>query len=283
MLISELLKHGSKTLQKNNISTHLLDSELFLSNLLNINREKILTSNDQEVSENIICNFNQLIKKRLKREPVAYLFKEKEFWSKKFIVNNSTLIPRPETEMLVERIIKYFKNKKIYILDIGTGSGCILLTLLDQMKKSKGIGIDISNKAIDIALKNSKKFKLINKSKFFNRSLDQIFGYKFDLIVSNPPYIARHQLKNLDEDIKNFEPKIALDGGNDGLDLIKKVIYKTKNILKLNGMLALEIGNEQIDKVSKILLKNNFKVEHIIKDYKENVRGVISTYIKYEQ
>ena len=277
MLLSELLKHGSKTLKQKNIHTHLLDSELFLSNLLNTSREKILTLNDQKVSEEIIFNFNELIKKRSKKEPVAYLFKEKEFWSKKFIVDNSTLIPRPETEMLVERIIKYFKNKKIHILDVGTGSGCILLTLLDQMKKSKGIGIDISSKAIDIASKNSKKFKLTNKSKFFSRSLNQIFGYKFDLIVSNPPYICTHQIKNLSDDVKYFEPRIALDGGKDGLDVIKKVIYKSRTILKQKGMLALEIGHGQYKKISQILKLEGFKDRFLIKDYQSNIRCILTT------
>ena len=170
------------------------------------------------------------------------------------------------------------ENSDLKLLEIGTGSGCILLTLLDQMKKSKGIGIDISSKAIDIASKNSKKFKLTNKSKFFSRSLNQIFGYKFDLIVSNPPYIERKDLKNLSDDIKRYEPRRALDGGNDGLDLIKKVIYKSKYILKINGTLALEIGNEQIKKVSKLLIENNFRISHVIKDYKNNIRCVLANY-----
>ena len=277
MEILTLINSGSEQLKKNNIHTHLLDAELFLSNLLNTSREKILTLNDQKVSEEIIFNFNDLIKKRSKKEPVAYLFKEKEFWSKKFIVDNSTLIPRPETEMLVERIIKYFKNKKIHILDVGTGSGCILLTLLDQMKKSKGIGIDISSKAIDIASKNSKKFKLTNKSKFFSRSLNQIFGYKFDLIVSNPPYICTHQIKNLSDDVKYFEPRIALDGGKDGLDVIKKVIYKSRTILKQKGMLALEIGHGQYKKISQILKLEGFKDRFLIKDYQSNIRCILTT------
>ena len=118
-----------------------------------------------------------------------------------------------------------------------------------------------------------------NKIKFFHKSLDSKFYQKFDLIVSNPPYIKKSEIKNLKEDVRKFEPRIALDGGNDGLDLIKKVIYKSKYILKIKGMLALEIGNEQFNKVSKILKKNNFKIEHIIKEYKDNIRGIISTQI----
>tara|TARA_B100000767_G_C19618209_1_gene472888 strand:- start:14 stop:856 length:843 start_codon:yes stop_codon:yes gene_type:complete len=277
MLISELINYGSKTLQKNKISTHLLDSELFLSNLLNTSREKILILNDKKVSKNIIFNFNLLLKKRLKREPMAYIFKEKEFWSKKYLVDRNTLIPRPETEMLVERIIKYFKNKEIFILDIGTGSGCILLTLLEEIKKSRGIGIDVSKKAIDIAIKNSINFKQITKSRFYNRSLEQIFGYKFDLIVSNPPYICTHQIKNLSDDVKKHEPRIALDGGNDGLDVIKKVIYKSRYILKKKGMLALEIGHGQYRKISQILKLQGFKDRYLIKDYQSNIRCVLAT------
>ena len=151
--------------------------------------------------------------------------------------------------------------------------------LLSELQKSEGIGIDISNKALLIAQKNSKRHKVQNKIKFLNKSIDSEFNQKFDLIVSNPPYIKSKEIKNLKEDIKKYEPRIALDGGNDGLDLIKKVIYKTSYILKKNGMLALEIGNGQFKKVSKILIKKNFKIEHIIKDYKDNVRCIISTKI----
>ena len=180
---------------------------------------------------------------------------------------------------MVEKLVKIFQDKKISILDIGTGSGCILISLISELKNSKGVGIDISNKALMIAKKNSEKYGLQSKIKFLNNSLDSKFYQKFDLITSNPPYIRSNEIKNLKEDIRRYEPLIALDGGNDGLDLIKKVIYKTKYILKIKGMLALEIGNEQFKKVSEILIKNNFKIEHTIKDYKDNIRCIISTYI----
>ena len=147
---------------------------------------------------------------------------------------------------------------------------------MDNLTHSNGLGIDISSHAIKVAKQNAAKFKLGNRIKFLNKSFINIFYQKFDLIVSNPPYIERKDLKNLSEDIKRYEPRIALDGGNDGLDLIKKVIYKSKYILKIKGTLALEIGNEQIKKVSKILLNNNFRIKHVVKDYKDNTRCVIA-------
>ena len=180
---------------------------------------------------------------------------------------------------MVDKLVKIFQKKSISILDVGTGSGCILISLLSELKKSRGLGIDVSKKAISIARKNANKHKVSNKVNFLNKSISSNFNQKFDLIVSNPPYIKTKDIKNLSKDIKKYEPIIALDGGNDGLDLIKKVIYKTKYILKVKGTLALEIGNEQFKKVSKILIERNFKVEHIITDYRDNIRGVISTYI----
>ena len=178
---------------------------------------------------------------------------------------------------MVEKIVKIFKTKDIFVLDIGTGTGCILLSILSELKNSKGIGIDISSKTIQVANTNSKRHKLTQRTKFYKRSLDEVYHNKFDLIVSNPPYIMRKDIKNLNEDIKNFEPKLALDGGNDGLDVIKKVIYKSKDILKIKGMLALEIGNEQFKKVSKILESNKFKTRYLVKDYRENIRCILST------
>ena len=148
------------------------------------------------------------------------------------------------------------------------------------MRTAKGIGIDISRKAIEVAKKNSKQLGLNKRVKFFNKSLEDIYGYKFDLIVSNPPYIKTCDIKNLSDDVKRFEPKIALDGGKDGLDVIKKVIYKSKSILKRMGMLALEIGYGQHYKVSQILKKKNFKEELLVKDYKDNVRCIFSR-LKY--
>jgi release factor glutamine methyltransferase len=280
MYISELLHSGSKTLKLNKIRTHQLDTELVLSSLLKKQRENLIINLNQKVSESIVLNFEKLIIRRAKREPLAYILKNKEFWSNDFFVNRDTLIPRPETELLCENIIKIFRNKNLYLLDMGTGSGCIILSILTELKRAKGIGIDISRKAIEVAKKNSNKLDLNKRAKFFNKPLENVYGYKFDLIVSNPPYIRTSDIKNLSDDVKKFEPKIALDGGQDGLDVIKKVIYKSRTILKKLGWLALEIGFGQHYNVSQILKKQNFKEELLVKDYKNNVRCILAR-LKY--
>ena len=274
----EAIKIGTKLLKEKNIPTYILDTELILSKSLNKSKEELLINLEQNINKKRLTDFNEYLIRRSKKEPIAYLLEEKEFWSKKFFVNKGTLIPRPETELLVEKIVNIFNKKRITILDIGTGTGCIIISLLSELKNSAGTAVDISTKAIEVAKKNARKLKLSDRIKFLNKTFENLCEKKFDLIVSNPPYIKRSDIKNLSEDIKKFEPRMALDGGIDGLDLIKKVIYKSKKILKINGMLALEIGNEQIKRVSKILIDNKFRIKCVIKDYKNNVRCVFAEY-----
>ncbi len=277
----KLINFGSNELKYNNIRTHKLDSELLLSKILNKKMEEIIANLKQKIDLKKINEFNKLIYRRSLQEPMAYIINEKEFWSKKFEVNTKTLIPRPETELMLYNLIRMFSKKSISILDIGTGSGCILISLLGDIINAKGIGIDISEKALNIAKKNALNHGVLNRVKFFKRSISNLYHLKFDLIVSNPPYIQTRDLKNLDDCIKKYEPKIALDGGNDGLDVIKKVIYKSCKILKLNGLLAIEIGNGQYKKVSNILLKKLFRIEYNIKDYGNNTRCLIARKINY--
>ena len=276
MKASEAINIGSKILKNRNIISHKIDAEIILSHVLKISREKLLI-NEQAISHTDLKRFRKIISRRLKKEPIAYIFNKKEFRTKDFYVVKNSLIPRPETELLIDPIIKKFRGKSLYFLDIGVGTGCIMLSILNELNNSRGLGIDICNKAISVAKINLETMKLNKRASLKCRSIDTIYNKKFDLIVSNPPYIVKREINQLSEDIKKFEPQKALDGGHDGLDVIRKVIYKSKNILKLNGILALEIGRGQDYSVSNILRLNGFREIKKIKDYRDNVRCIFST------
>ena len=280
MILEETIKKASQILKNHNIYSHELDAQIILSEIMGVKREYLITNNEKIVSKKIMEKYDVAIKRRIKREPIAYITGKKEFWSEDFIVNHDILIPRPETELLIYKIISFFKNKTINILDIGTGSGCILLSILKELNFSRGTGIDISPKAIRMAKINSRNLNLINRSNFKVFDLSKFSIGKYDLIVSNPPYIPSKDIKNLSKDIINYEPKTAIDGGVDGLDLIKKVIYKSNHLLKKHGLLAIEIGFNQYHKVSCILKRSGFREIAKECDYNRNVRCIISTRVR---
>ena len=277
MYLEEIIKKGSKELKKNKISSYGLDAEIILSDVMGVTKEFLITNNNINISDNIKKKFNYAINRRINNEPVAYITGKREFWSKTFKVSRATLIPRPETELLIYKIINFFKNKNINILDIGTGSGCILLSILKELKFSRGTGIDISKSAIKIAINNSRRFNLSNRSKFRVFDVNKFNLGQYDLIVSNPPYIPSREIRNLSKDIRNYEPGIAINGGKDGLDLIKKVIYKSSVLLKKNGLFAIEIGTNQYMRVSQVMNSHGFRVIGKEFDYNNNVRCIIST------
>ena len=281
MNLENTIKEASKRLKNNNITSHVLDAQIILADIMGFKREFLITNDKIDISKDIMEKYNIAIERRINNEPIAYITGKKEFWSQNFFTNRSTLVPRPETELLIYKILDIFKNKRINILDIGTGTGCILLSLLKELSNSRGTGIDISSEAIKIAKVNSKNLNLANRAKFKNFEIKNYTLGKYDLIVSNPPYIPSKDIKKLSKDIINFEPKEALDGGPDGLDLIKKVIYKSNILLKRKGMLALEIGFGQYRRVSEILKRYKFKEYCRIYDYNSNVRCIITTKIDF--
>ena len=277
MILENTIKQASLLLKNQNIISHELDAQIILSDIMRVTRDFFVANSHINVSKNTIKKFNRAIKRRINREPVAYIIGKKEFWSQDFVVNQATLIPRPETELLIYKVVDFFKNKKINVLDIGTGSGCILLSILKELVNSRGIGIDISTRAIKIAKINSKNLNLLNRSKFTVFDISKFNVGKYDLIVSNPPYIPSNDIKKLSRDIINYEPLVALNGGLDGFDLIKKVIYQSSNLLKKNGLLAIEIGFGQYLKVSSLLRQHEFREMSRQYDYNHNVRCIIST------
>jgi len=281
MMLANTIKQASQLLKNHNIVSHELDAEIILSDIMGVTREFLIVNNNKNISKNTIKKYNHAINRRINREPVAYITGKKEFWSKNFLVNQATLVPRPETELLIYKVINFFKNKKINVLDIGTGSGCILLSILKELNLSRGIGIDVSAKAIQTAKMNSKKLNLLYRSKFKVFDINEFHIGMYDLIVSNPPYVPSRDIRNLSKDIINYEPLLALDGGFDGLDLIIKVIYKSNSLLKRNGLLAIEIGNNQYLKVSRLLRQHGFREISKECDYNHNVRCIISTKVRF--
>jgi len=280
MNIENILKEGIKILQKNKIANPQLDSEILLSNSIKRDKKHIILNPKEVLNSEQLGKFKSLIERRKKGEPIAYLINKKEFWKDEFFVNKDVLIPRPDSELIIEQVLKInSKDNQLQILDIGTGSGCILLSILKERSNFYGTGIDISKKSINVSKFNAKQLNLTNRVKFFHSSVDNFNNGKYDIIVSNPPYIEQLSLKYLEKDVVNFEPKLALSGGFDGFSKIRKVINKASILIKKNGKFILEIGFNQKNKVIKILKEEGFYVNKAIKDYGNNDRCIISTKI----
>jgi len=280
MNIENTLNQGINILKANNIPNPRLDSEILLLESINKDKKHIILNSKEILNNKQLDDFNSFIARRKNGEPIAYLINKKEFWKDEFYVNKNVLIPRPDTELIIEKVLKiYSKESQLQVLDIGTGSGCILLSILKERHNFYGTGIDISKKSIKVSKFNANKLNLTNRTRFIHSSVDNFKIGKYDLVVSNPPYIQLLSLKYLEKDIVNYEPKLALNGGLDGFSKIRKVISKVKNLIKKNGKFILEIGFSQKNKVKEILKKEGFYVNKTLKDYGNNDRCIISTKI----
>jgi len=280
MNIFSAIAKGTKILRKNLISSSLLDSEILLAKTLNKDRKYILLNPNNIINKIELRNFLDLIDQRALGNPISYLTNKKFFWKSQFYVTNDTLIPRPDTELIIENVMKLTKNKKKFnVLDIGIGSGCILLSILKDKENFYGTGIDISKKCLDICKINAVNLKVNSRLKLYKSDVDKFNLGKYDLVISNPPYIKNINLKYLEKDVAKFEPKLALDGGLDGLSEIRKVIKKSSELIKKNGKFILEIGYDQKNKVINLIKKEGFYINSIQKDLAKNDRCIVSTKI----
>ena len=280
MKYQEILSAGSKILKLNNIKSYYLDSEILLSSTLKLDRSQLLLNLDKRIENQEKKIFFNFIERRRKNEPIAYITGYKEFWKNKFKVNKNVLIPRPDTETIIEQVLNELDiNSSKKILDIGTGSGCIIISILNERKKCLGVGIDISKNAVKLAKYNAKIQHIDNRIKFLNSDIDNFYGGKYDLIISNPPYIKHYEIDSLEKDIKNHEPKVSLDGGIDGYNKIRLIIKKSSTLIKKRGKLFLELGINQTRETLKILNLNGFYKTKVIKDLSSKNRCIVSAKI----
>jgi release factor glutamine methyltransferase len=280
MNINIAISKGSKILRNNFISNSQLDSEILMAKTINKDRNYILLNSGALISKNDLNSFYNLIHLRSLGNPIAYLTNKKNFWNSEFYVTKHTLIPRPDTELIIENVLKLTKQKnKISILDIGVGSGCILLSILKERENFYGTGIDVSEKCLNVSKINAISLNVNHRLKLFKSNVDKFNLGKYDMIVSNPPYISKSKIKYLEKDVAEFEPKLALDGGLDGLSEIRKVIKKSSELIKKNGKFILEIGFDQKNKVIDLLKKEGFYINSTLRDLANNDRCIVSTKI----
>ncbi len=281
MRLITAINNAFQELKKNKIKSALLDSEILLSKAINKSREFVILNSQHHINEKENYYFQKMIVERSRGKPVAYLTGKKLFWKYEFFINENVLIPRPDSEIIVEQVLKIYKNKKnINFLDIGFGSGCLILSILKERNDFKATGIDISNHAIKACNINAYKLGVKNRAKLIKSDIDKFCKGKYDLIISNPPYIKNLDLKYLEKDVKNFEPRLALDGGLDGISEIRKIIKKSSELIKNGGKLFLEIAHNQKEEVKQLLIKNSFYINSVVKDLGKNDRCIISTKIK---
>ena len=285
MNIKEILEFGINKLKENNIKDPIFKSKILLANTLNKSKEYLLINEQEVLEEENVSKYTENIEKLCKNIPLQYLTNKQEFMGLDFFVNENVLIPQPDTEILVEEVIDICKNEykdkeKICILDLCTGSGCIGISIEKKINNSKVILSDISNQALDVAKNNSIKHD--TKLEIIQSDLFNNINSKFDIIVSNPPYIKTDVIKTLDKEVQN-EPQIALDGGEDGLNVYRRIVNEAYNYLNENGYLCLEIGYDQKDEVIK-LLKNEekYKDTYCKKDLENRDRIIVCKKIKGE-
>ena len=280
MNIYSAMIQGAKILKEGFIKSPILDSEILMTKAIKKDRKYILLNSKRVLEIDDLNTFDKLIKERSNGKPIAYLTNKKFFWKSEFTVSDDVLIPRPDTELIVEKVLDLtVDKKKLNILEIGVGSGCILLSILKERKSFYGTGIDISKSCLNISKLNAIKLNVTSKLKLYKSNVDKFTLGKYDLIISNPPYIKNFDLKYLDKDVAKFEPKLALDGGLDGLSAIRKVIKKSSELIKKNGKFVIEIGFDQKNKVISLLKEEGFYINSINKDLANKDRCIVCTKI----
>ena len=281
-----IIKSANEILKKSDNPSPSLDSRILLGYAMGINRS-IYPHENIKITKDQINTFKKIIKERQKGKPVSRIIGKKEFWKMVFAIDESTLDPRPDSEVIIDTILNYFSNKskKLRVLDLGSGSGCLGLSIMYEYKNSEAIFFDTSKKSLEIVKYNALNYKIFDRAQLINadwfdkkwdeKILKIIKNRKFDIIIANPPYIASKKIKSLQIEVKNFEPMIALDGGDDGLDSYRCIIPKIEKLLAPEGKLFLEIGENQEKLISQIASYFNLVYEQSQKDLSGIIRVLV--------
>lgn len=261
MILKEIQRKLCNNFSIIGIETPELDARIILKEVLSLDDKDLILKESLDIPNELIEKIIAIESRRLNGEPISKIFKKRDFYNSTFLISNDVLDPRPETELIVEIANNFIdKNEVKNILDLGTGSGCILLSILKENKMINGLGIDLSKDAISIAKQNSKKLNLETQSNFLISNWMSSVNYKYDLVVSNPPYIASEDIKKLSKSVKIYDPILSLDGGDDGLNSYRLIASDLKRIVSKNALIIIEIGYNQSLQVIEIFKKNNFKL-----------------------
>ncbi|MBN44004.1 MAG: protein-(glutamine-N5) methyltransferase, release factor-specific [Rhodobiaceae bacterium] len=267
MILNQIQKKLSNNFSTIGIETPELDARIILKEVLSLDDKDLILKESLDISDDTIKKINAIELRRLNGEPISKIFKKRDFYKSTFVISNDVLDPRPETELIVEIANNYINKSKVKnILDLGTGTGCILLSILKENKMINGLGIDLSKEAISIAKRNSKKLHLETQSNFLVSNWMSSVNYKYDLVVSNPPYITSGDINKLSKSVKIYDPILSLDGGDDGLNSYRLIASDLKRIISKNALIIIEIGCNQSLQVIEIFKKNDFK---FIKKYND--------------
>ena len=267
MILKEIQRKLCNNFSTIGIETPELDARIILKEVLSLDDKDLILKESLDIPEEMIEKIIAIESRRLNGEPISKIFKKRDFYNSTFVISNDVLDPRPETELIVEIANNYINRNEVKnILDLGTGSGCILLSILKENRMINGLGIDLSKEAISIAKQNSKKLNLETQSNFLVSNWMSSVNYKYDLVVSNPPYIASEDIKKLSKSVKIYDPILSLDGGDDGLNSYRLIASDLKRIISMNALIIIEIGYNQSLQVIDIFKKNDFK---LIKKYND--------------
>lgn len=274
--IKNILRDAKEILRKADIISYQIDAEILLMHLLNISKTELICNLNRKVKQSDYNSYQLLLEQRLAYKPISQIIGLREFYGREFIVSNKVLDPRPDSETLIDVSRKFYnKSSNIKILDLGCGSGVLGLTLLAELPNSKAIAVDISRDALNIARRNAKYLNLEKLCQFVQSNWYENITGKFDLIISNPPYIPSSDIPNLQKEIFLHEPHNALDGGDDGLDCYREIACKSSNFLNENGKIILEIGIGQENDIKNIFQEYGFYLEYSEKDLGQIIRCLV--------